>query len=281
MESFVDIWKQILPMMLSEVGETAYNVWIREIIPVDMTATEAVLRLPTKMHYEVISGRFTALIKRCLFNVTGLQLAIRYVYDNSPVVNNYIPESAKSVDDATDAPEISYEYTFDSFIIGPTNRFACAAAQAVAKNPGVAYNPLFIYGDAGLGKTHLSTSVAKVVIERGFDVVYESASGMIGDFEAVRFGRDYESHRDERYFDCDLLIIDDLGTDVNNQFTASVIYNVLTSRINSKKSTIINTNLSHNELRGRYADRITSRLFGEFRPLLFTGRDIRRQKISK
>jgi len=85
----------------------------------------------------------------------------------------------------------------------------------------------------------------------------------------------------KRYFDCDLLIIDDLGTEVNNQFTASVIYNVLTSRINSKKSTIINTNLSHNELRERYADRITSRLFGEFRPLLFTGRDIRRQKISK
>ncbi len=146
---------------------------------------------------------------------------------------------------------------------------------------GVGESSWLFMGATGLGKTHLSTSVAKVVIERGFDVVYESASGMIGDFEAVRFGRDYESHRDERYFDCDLLIIDDLGTEVNNQFTASVIYNVLTSRINSKKSTIINTNLSHNELRERYADRITSRLFGEFRPLLFTGRDIRRQKISK
>jgi len=146
---------------------------------------------------------------------------------------------------------------------------------------GVGESSWLFMGATGLGKTHLSTSVAKVVIERGFDVVYESASGMIGDFEAVRFGRDYESHREERYFDCDLLIIDDLGTEVNNQFTASVIYNVLTSRINSKKSTIINTNLSHNELRERYADRITSRLFGEFRPLLFTGRDIRRQKISK
>ena len=103
----------------------------------------------------------------------------------------------------------------------------------------------------------------------------------IGSQISLRFGREYESRRDERYFDCDLLIIDDLGTEVNNQFTASVIYNVLTTRINSKKATIINTNLSHNELRDRYADRITSRLFGEFRPLLFTGRDIRRQKISK
>ena len=138
-----------------------------------------------------------------------------------------------------------------------------------------------LLGATGLGKTHLSTSVAKVVIERGYDVVYESAQGMISDFEAVRFGRDYESRRDERYAECDLLIIDDLGTEVSNQFTVSCIYNVLTERINKKLPTIINTNLSQSEIRERYADRITSRLFGEYRPLLFSGVDIRRQKIGK
>ena len=137
-----------------------------------------------------------------------------------------------------------------------------------------------LLGATGLGKTHLSTSVAKVVIERGYNVVFESASGMIADFEAVRFGRDYESGREARYYDCDLLIIDDLGIEVANQFTASVVYNVITSRINNRKATIINSNLSQSEMRERYADRITSRLFGEFRPLLFTGRDIRRQKIG-
>ncbi|MBQ6788575.1 MAG: ATP-binding protein [Clostridia bacterium] len=138
-----------------------------------------------------------------------------------------------------------------------------------------------LLGPTGLGKTHLSTAVARVVIERGYNVVYESAQGMISDFEAVRFGRDYESHREDKYFDCDLLIIDDLGVEVDNQFTSSCVYNVLTSRINNRRSTIINTNLSQSELRERYADRITSRLFGEYFPLLFTGRDIRRQKREK
>lgn len=138
-----------------------------------------------------------------------------------------------------------------------------------------------LLGATGLGKTHLSTSVAKVVIERGYNVVFESASGMIADFEAVRFGRDYESGREARYYDCDLLIIDDLGIEVANQFTASVIYNVITTRINNRRSTIINSNLSQSEIRERYAERITSRLFGEFHPLLFTGKDIRRQKIGR
>ncbi len=146
---------------------------------------------------------------------------------------------------------------------------------------GVSGTSYLLLGSTGLGKTHLSTSVAKIVIERGYNVVYESAQGMISDFEAVRFGRDYESHREDKYFDCDLLIIDDLGIEVANQFTASCVYNVLTSRINNRRSTLINTNLSQSELRERYADRITSRLFGEFEPLIFSGRDIRHQKIHK
>lgn len=138
-----------------------------------------------------------------------------------------------------------------------------------------------LLGATGLGKTHLSTSVAKVVIERGYDVVYESAQGIISSFETRRFGGDYSSDRESRFFECDLLIVDDLGVEVSNQFTISCIYNIINTRTNSRKSTIINTNLTQSELRQRYADRITSRLFGEFRPLLFTGKDIRSQKIKK
>lgn len=138
-----------------------------------------------------------------------------------------------------------------------------------------------LLGSTGLGKTHLSTSVASTLIRRGFDVVYASAQDVIGTFEERRFGGDYTSDGTERFFSADLLIIDDLGVEVTNQFTVSCIYNILNSRINSHRSTLISTNLTQSELRSRYADRITSRLFGEFRPLLFTGRDIRSQKLSK
>ncbi len=139
-----------------------------------------------------------------------------------------------------------------------------------------------LIGATGLGKTHLSTSVAKAVIEGGHDVVYETAHGVFAAFESERFGRgETEAGATDRYFDCDLLIIDDLGTELSNQFTLSCLYNVINSRVNGHRSTIINTNLTGAELRARYADRITSRLFGEFKPLMFAGKDIRAQKLKE
>ena len=138
-----------------------------------------------------------------------------------------------------------------------------------------------LIGGTGLGKTHLSTAAAKAVIDRGYDVVYETAQGMFSVFEANRFGRgDADEANESRYFDCDLLIIDDLGTEMTNQFTVACLYNIVNTRVNSRRATIINTNLTGAELRARYADRITSRLFGEFRPLLFGGKDIRAQKLK-
>ena len=142
-------------------------------------------------------------------------------------------------------------------------------------------NFLFI-GGTGLGKTHLSTSVAKAVIDRGYDVLYVTAVGMLGDFEAKRFGDGSDAKHDtSRYTEAELLIIDDLGTEVANQFTLSCIYDVINARINNRRSTIINTNLSSKEIEAKYGERTYSRLIGEYAPILFAGTDIRRQKISK
>lgn len=137
-----------------------------------------------------------------------------------------------------------------------------------------------LLGDTGLGKTHLSTSVGATVIRRGYDVVYRSAANMIDDFEKEQFrGASYDTVR--KYFDCDLLIIDDLGSEMTTAFTVSCLYNVINSRMNADSSTLINTNLTQSQLRERYTDRIASRLFGEYRPIVFRGTDIRRQKLSK
>ena len=142
------------------------------------------------------------------------------------------------------------------------------------------YRNFLLIGGTGLGKTHLSTSVAKTVIERGFDVLYVSAIDMFSDFEKKQFGNsDSSEDNTRRYFECDLLIIDDLGTELTNQFTVSCLYNVINSRINSARSTFINTNLAKKEIEAKYAERITSRLFGEYYPLVFSGIDIRKQKM--
>ncbi|MBQ8388521.1 MAG: ATP-binding protein [Clostridia bacterium] len=141
---------------------------------------------------------------------------------------------------------------------------------------------LLLMGGTGLGKTHLSSSVAKRVIERGYDVYYVSAINMLSNFEYQRFGSSMsaEVESTDRCFDCDLLIIDDLGTEITNQFSISVIYNLINTRLNTGKPTVVSTNLTQSELRQRYSDRITSRIFGEYRPIVFKGVDVRAQKIK-
>lgn len=161
-------------------------------------------------------------------------------------------------------------------------RFALDRSRAFAErlftDDAPCRNLMFI-GATGLGKTHLSTAIARRVIERGFDVKYESAPNIIADFETERFGGDryygQAPSLTEKYFTCDLLIIDDLGTEMVNQFTLSCIYNLINTRQNRGLPMLISTNLTQQELRTRYSDRITSRLLGEFDILLFLGRDNR------
>lgn len=141
---------------------------------------------------------------------------------------------------------------------------------------------LMLIGDTGLGKTHLSTAIAGRVIERGFDVCYDTATNVFSSFENERFGKQNSkfSIPTERYFDCDLLIIDDLGTEPATQFTISALYNLINTRAINEKQIMLNTNLSINEMKKKYGDRIASRLFGESIILQFVGKDVRLQKIG-
>ena len=140
---------------------------------------------------------------------------------------------------------------------------------------------LLLTGPTGLGKTHLSTAIAKYVIDQGFDVYYTTTTSMVSDFEHAQFGRGLGDPAASygRYLDCDLLILDDLGTELVTSFTNSCLYMVLDNRINLQKPIIINTNLTAKEIQEKYTPRIASRIFGEFRPFVFVGTDIRRQKL--
>ncbi len=139
---------------------------------------------------------------------------------------------------------------------------------------------LLFIGKTGLGKTHISTAIAKELIDRGFDVVYDTIGNIINTYEQQTFGHNEEAAGTvNRYLECDLLIIDDLGTEFKNAFTHSVIYNLLNTRINSGKAMIISTNLDDGELfKKQYDDRINSRLIGSFRSFRFHGEDIRIKK---
>jgi len=139
---------------------------------------------------------------------------------------------------------------------------------------------LLIMGSTGLGKTHLSSAIAKVVLEKGFSVIYESAQNLISTFERDRFSQEAKKPSD-RYFDCDLLIIDDLGTEVRAQTSLSYFYTLINSRLVNSKSVIISTNLNGQTLQTHYDERFVSRLFGEYQVMIFKGEDIRKVKKSK
>lgn len=143
---------------------------------------------------------------------------------------------------------------------------------------------LLMMGSTGLGKTHLSTSIAKAVIDKGYDVLYETSENLISRFSYERFGRGYgdaSDNRTDRLFECDLLIIDDFGTEVINQFSSSCFYNLINTRLSKELPTIINTNLSGKSILERYTDRVYSRLIGEFQVLPFgNGGDIRMKKVG-
>ena len=148
------------------------------------------------------------------------------------------------------------------------------------------FNNLFLSGSTGLGKTFLSACIARTVSENGCSVVYDTAGEVFARFEAQKFSRDEEDAREarddtRRYLRCDLLILDDLGSELTTPFVQSVLYQLVNSRLTAEKRTVISSNLTMDDVRGRYSPQIASRLEGEYRVLPFFGEDIRLQRKGR
>ena len=140
---------------------------------------------------------------------------------------------------------------------------------------------LLFRGAPGLGKTFLSACIAREIAEKGWSVYYESAISAFKAFDDAQFRSDAEAaSRVERMLDCDLLILDDLGTELLTPSVTSALYNLINTRLNAGKPIILNTNLNGESLLERYSPAIASRLNGYFTPLTFSGKDIRIKKLS-
>ena len=148
--------------------------------------------------------------------------------------------------------------------------------------PQVSTN-LLLQGDTGLGKTFLSACIARVVASKGYSVCYDSGSAALDAFERQKFSRDAEeaenaARRVRQMLSCDLMILDDLGTEMLTPYSISALYTLLNTRLVNGRRMIISTNCPSGELLRRYSAQICSRLDGEFLPLPFTGTDIRRMR---
>ena len=187
--------------------------------------------------------------------------------------------------------------TFDSFdlsyyddVLAPDTGISARRSMEIiyetcieyARKFGMKSMNLFFNGAPGLGKTFLSACIARVVADSGFSVVYDTASSVFSKFEDAKFSRtdDIEETRGEvrRYLECDLLILDDLGTEMTTTFTVSALYEIINTRLVTGRKTIVSSNLTLHELNHRYSEQIMSRIEGDYQILTFRGDDIRKKK---
>ena len=141
---------------------------------------------------------------------------------------------------------------------------------------------LLLFGAPGLGKTHLSAAIAREVSEKGHSVVYDTAGHIFAQFEQQKFTREEEADDHvERVLNCDLLILDDLGSEMTTSFVQSALYQIVNTRQMERRSTIISTNLTPGELARRYTPQIASRIEGDYTLLPFAGEDIRKLKKER
>lgn len=182
-----------------------------------------------------------------------------------------------------------YDLYTDSYIEETTNltplaniKKVVASCKEYIDNFDTSYSNLLLYGNAGVGKTFLANCIAKELLDRSHTVIYLTAFQLFDILEKNKFNRDQEKEEANEQFeyilDCDLLIIDDLGTELNNSFVTSQLYLCINERHLRKKSTIISTNLSWDNLNTNYSERIFSRIASNYRLLKIVGDDIRIKK---
>ena len=183
-------------------------------------------------------------------------------------------------------------FSFDWYSPVPDHRDQCSPRRSMervydacvdfARHFGDRGRNLLLFGRPGLGKTFLSACIAREVSDAGYSVVYDTAGHVFSRFEERKFGRNEEAEADvERVLNCDLLILDDLGTEMSTAFVTSALYEILNTRLITGRSTIISTNLTPAELGPRYSLQIASRIEGEYQCLPFIGEDIRKLKRTR
>ena len=137
---------------------------------------------------------------------------------------------------------------------------------------------ILMFGETGLGKTHLSLAIANVVLKKGYSVIYDSAINILRNIEKEHFSYEHSSDMIDLVMDTDLLILDDIGTEYDSSFYRATVYNIINTRLNRGKPSIISTNLNFEGINSRYDQRVMSRIVSMYTCLEFKGKDVRLQK---
>ena len=233
MNSLNDIWNSILAILGESLTPTAMNTWFSDCVPVDLQNNRLVIHTPTEFKREIIQNRFAEAITRALGDLFSAEFQLVILAGDE--LEGYLSESR--MDDSL--PEVA-GFTFDNFVVGPSNKFAHAAAMAVSDNPGTVYNPLFIYGNSGLGKTHLLLAIGQFIHTRlpGAKIVYIKGDDFTNDLiRAIREGSQ-EGFR-LKYRSADLLLVDDIQFISGKQQTQEEFFHTFNTLYEAGKQIVI------------------------------------------
>lgn len=262
MESFNDIWEAVLDYFKVRISKTAFNLWIKIIKFEDFNNSTVTLRFPKPMHKNIVSSKYGKLFEEAFENVLGFKVEINYVCDEF---------SEESAPDRLDKHLEDYkneQFTFENFIVGPSNRFAYAAAKAVASDPGSLlssnsfsnYNPLFIYGNSGLGKTHILNAICHE-IRKTFpymNIMYVQAEHFGNElYQAIQYKTTDEFHSKYRE-NIDVFLIDDIQFVSGRQSTEEEFFHTFDTLVYNGKQVVITSDRPPKDIQS-ITDRLKSR----------------------
>ena len=207
MNSYTEFWQAILDFCRENMNTIAFNMWIEPLKLIKIEAERVIIAAPG-FKIELLISKYKNLIEEAFFNIMGFNVEVEFIpFENIPKENN--EETAK-----TDSSSLNIEnakLTFNNFVVGPSNKFAYTASLRVAETPGSVFNPLFIYGNSGLGKTHLLNAIIEKIKSNKPDanILYITSENLMNDFYfALQIKTLHDFHN--KYRSCDALLIDDI-----------------------------------------------------------------------
>lgn len=260
LSNIIDKWEEILQMVKLEhdLSDVSFDTWLKplEVHNYEESENRVYILVPSgQMGLNYVSKKYTLPIKVALGEIMGLNCEIEYILPEQAQEHapKPAPKTAPSVsNDIIEKSNLNPKYTFDTFVVGGNNNFAHAASLAVAESPGEIYNPLFIYGGVGLGKTHLMHSIAHFILERNpsTKVLYVTSESFTNELiEAIRNGNNTAMTKfREKYRNIDVLLIDDIQFIIGKESTQEEFFHTFNDLHGAKKQIIISSDKPPKEI---------------------------------
>lgn len=235
------IWESVLGLIKVELTEVSFNTWLKSIEPVSLEDDEIILGAPNDFTKGILEGRYFNLIKNAIKQVSGKNYQIRFIIPGEQIKQTQLQPEKETVK-AMNKSQLNPKYTFSTFVTGKSNEFAHAASLAVAEAPAQAYNPLFLYGGVGLGKTHLMHAIGHYILSQNPDskVVYVSSEKFTN--ELINSIREYRNEEfRNKYRNVDVLLIDDIQFIAGKEGTQEEFFHTFNALHEANKQIIISS----------------------------------------